>query len=219
MYKVVQVGGVVGLSAGLSAGLGLRSASVLAAEKEKPSEGISIEELSLYTTPPQSFHYVEPEIGQVEEGVATLRQLAEPYTTWGQQTANTVKQRVQGLYGGVKPRVDSAVQFGQDSYTYLKNPPPEFYPRAGIIGFAGLLGLFLARGSRLKKLIYPTGLMAVGASMYYPQEAVTIAKNSGDAVYDWALQAYVAVEKLIKDKPAVKSAKAEEKPSSGETTA
>ncbi|XP_072547764.1 apolipoprotein O, a isoform X2 [Salminus brasiliensis] len=208
MYKVVQVGGVVGLSAGLSAGLGLRSASVLAAEKEKPSEGISIEELSLYTTPPQSFHYVEPEIGQVEEGVATLRQLAEPYTTWGQ-----------GLYGGVKPRVDSAVQFGQDSYTYLKNPPPEFYPRAGIIGFAGLLGLFLARGSRLKKLIYPTGLMAVGASMYYPQEAVTIAKNSGDAVYDWALQAYVAVEKLIKDKPAVKSAKAEEKPSSGETTA
>lgn len=32
------------------------------------------------------------------------------------------------------------------------------------------------QGSRLKKLIYPTGLMAVSASMYYPREAVTVAK-------------------------------------------
>ncbi|XP_036436743.1 apolipoprotein O, a isoform X2 [Colossoma macropomum] len=203
MYKV---GGV----AGLSGALGLWSASVLAAESEKPSEGISIDELSLYTTPPQNLHYVEPEKGQVEEGVATLRKLAEPYTSWGQ-----------GVYGAVKPKVDSAVQFGQDSYTYLKNPPSEFYPRAGVIGFAGILGLFLARGSRLKKLVYPTGLMAVGASLYYPQQAATIAKSSGDALYDWALQAYVAAEKLTKGKPAPapKTEKAEEKPSSGETTA
>ncbi|XP_059403197.1 MICOS complex subunit MIC26-like [Carassius carassius] len=110
-----------------------------------------------------------------------------------------------GVYGTVKPKVDSTVQFRQNSHAYLKNPPPEFDPRAGVIGFAGILGLFLGRGSRLKKVIYPTGLMAVSASMYYPQEAVTIAKssrNTGDTVYDWALQAYVAVEKLIKGKPA-----------------
>ncbi|XP_067262152.1 apolipoprotein O, a isoform X2 [Chanodichthys erythropterus] len=185
MYKVGGVAGVTGT-------LGLISASVLAAD-DKPRTTLSVDELSLYTTPQQKIQYVEPEKGSVEEGVSTLRKLAEPYTTW-----------CQGVYGTVKPKVDSTVQFGQNSYAYLKNPPPEFYPRAGIIGFAGILGLFLGRGSRLKRLIYPTGLMAVGASMYYPQEAVTIAKKTGDSIYDLALQAYVTVEKLIKDKPASK---------------
>ncbi|XP_016401786.1 apolipoprotein O, a isoform X2 [Sinocyclocheilus rhinocerous] len=203
MYKV---GGV----AGVSGTLGLISASVLAAaddDDDKPGTALSVDELSLYTRPQQKIQRVQPERGQVEESVATLRKLAEPYAT-----------RCQGVYGTVKPKVDSTVQFGQNSYAYLKNPPPEFYPRAGVIGFAGILGLFFGRGSRLKKLIYPTGLMAVAASMYYPQEAVTVAKNTGDTVYDWALQAYVAVEKLIKGKPASKKDQAE-KSSSGETKA
>ncbi|XP_050964957.1 apolipoprotein O, a isoform X1 [Labeo rohita] len=218
MYKV---GGV----AGVSGTLGLISASVLAAatsaDDDKPTQhntSLSVDELSLYTTPQQKFQYVEPERGQVEESVATLRKLAEPYTTWCQQTASSAKQTAQGVYGTVKPKVESTVQFGQNSYAYLKNPPPEFYPRAGVIGVAGILGLFLGRGSRLKKLIYPTSLMAIAASMYYPQEAVTVAKNTGDTVYDWALQAYVAVEKLVKDKPASKKDQAE-KSSSGETKA
>ncbi|XP_051524146.1 MICOS complex subunit MIC26-like isoform X2 [Myxocyprinus asiaticus] len=207
MYKV---GGV----AGVSGALGLFSASVLAASGDEKASStlLSVDELSLYTTPQQKFQYVEPERGQVEEGVATVRRLAEPYATW-----------CQGVYGAVKPKVDSTVQFGQNSYAYLKNPPPEFYPRAGVIGFAGILGLFLGRGSRLKKLIYPTTLMAVGASMYYPKEAVTIAKKTGDGMYDWTLQAYVAIENLIKDKPASKKVQQKsdqaEKSSSGETKA
>ncbi|XP_048042830.1 LOW QUALITY PROTEIN: apolipoprotein O, a [Megalobrama amblycephala] len=207
MYKVGGVAGVTGT-------LGLISASVLAASAaadDKPKTTLSVDELSLYTTPQQKIQYVEPEKGSVEEGVSTLRKLAEPYTTW-----------CQGVYGTVKPKVDSTVQFGQNSYAYLKNPPPEFYPRAGIIGFAGILGLFLGRGSRLKRLIYPTGLMAVGASMYYPQEAVTVAKKTGDSIYDLALQAYVTVEKLIKDKPASKKSQQKdqaETSSSGETKA
>ncbi|XP_073696921.1 apolipoprotein O, a isoform X1 [Garra rufa] len=215
MYKV---GGV----AGVSGALGLISSSVLAAaasaDDDKPNTSLSVDELSLYSTPQQKFHYVEPERGQVEESVAALRKQAEPYTTWCQQTASSAQQTAQGIYGTVKPKVDSTVQFGQNSYTYLKNPPPEFYPRAGVIGVAGILGLFFGRGSRLKKLIYPTSLMAIAASMYYPQEAVTVAKNTGDTVYDWALQAYVAVEKLIKDKPASKKEQAEKR-SSGETKA
>ncbi|XP_043095494.1 apolipoprotein O, a isoform X2 [Puntigrus tetrazona] len=202
MYKV---GGL----AGVSGALGLISASVLAASADaddKPSTALSVDELSLYTTRPQSFQPEEPERGPVEESVARLRELTEPYTSW-----------CQGVYGTVKPKVDSTVEFGQNSYAYLKNPPPEFYPRAGVIGFAGILGLFLGRGSRLKKLIYPTALMAVSVSMYYPQEAVSVTKNTGDAVYDWALQAYVALEKLIKDRPASKKDQAES--SSGETKA
>ncbi|KAK7172526.1 hypothetical protein R3I93_002592 [Phoxinus phoxinus] len=201
MYKV---GGV----AGVSGTLGLISASVLAAADDKPSTTLSVDELSLYTTTARKIQHVEPETGPVEEGVSTLRKLAEPYVTW-----------CQGVYGTVKPTVDGTVQFGQNSYAYLKNPPPEFYPRAGIIGFAGILGLFLGRGSRLKRLVYPTGLMAVGASMYYPQEAVTIAKNTGDSVYDLALQAYVSVEKLIRNTPASKKKDQAEKSSSGETKA
>ncbi|XP_052412866.1 apolipoprotein O, a isoform X1 [Carassius gibelio] len=219
MYKV-------GVVAGVSGTLGLISASVLAAsasasvsaDDDKPGATLSVDELSLYTTAQQKYEHVESERGQVEESVARLRALAEPYSSWCQQTASSAKQTAQGVYGTVKPKVDSTVQFGQNSYAYLKNPPPEFYPRAGVIGFAGILGLFLGRGSRLKKLIYPTGLMAVSASMYYPREAVTVAKDTGDAVYDWALQAYVTVEKLIKNKPASKKDQAE-KSSSGETKA
>ncbi|XDV21666.1 hypothetical protein PO909_026728 [Leuciscus waleckii] len=204
MYKV---GGV----AGVSGTLGLISTSVLAAADDKPSTTLSVDELSLYTTTAQKIQHVEPETGPVEEAVSTLRKLAEPYVTW-----------CQGVYGTVKPKVDGTVQFGQNSYAYLKNPPPEFYPRAGIIGFAGILGLFLGRGSRLKRLVYPTGLMAVGASMYYPQEAVTIAKNTGDSIYELALQAYVSVEKLIRDTPASKKPQQKDqadKSSSGETKA
>lgn len=191
-----------------------------ASADDKPKTTLSVEELSLYSVPQQNIQPVESERGQLEERVAELRLMTEPYLTWCQQTTRSAKLTVQGAYGTVKPKVDSTVQFGQNSYAYLKNPPPEFYPRAGIIGFAGILGLFLGRGSRLKRLIYPTGLMAVGASMYYPQEAVTIAKSTGDSVYDWALQAYVTVEKLFKDKPASKKDKQKdkvEKSSSGET--
>ncbi|XDV21664.1 hypothetical protein PO909_026728 [Leuciscus waleckii] len=215
MYKV---GGV----AGVSGTLGLISTSVLAAADDKPSTTLSVDELSLYTTTAQKIQHVEPETGPVEEAVSTLRKLAEPYVTWCQQTASSAKHTVQGVYGTVKPKVDGTVQFGQNSYAYLKNPPPEFYPRAGIIGFAGILGLFLGRGSRLKRLVYPTGLMAVGASMYYPQEAVTIAKNTGDSIYELALQAYVSVEKLIRDTPASKKPQQKDqadKSSSGETKA
>lgn len=143
------------------------------------------------------------------------------------------------MYDVVKPKADRTLQFGQgnthrhthmseqcclwdliwyvvfvDSYVYLSNPPSEFYPRAGVIGFAGLIGLFLARGkstlvwwkmvarflscmqivsslflffalcvclrvapgSRIKRLVYPTSLVVICASMYYPQQAATIVK-------------------------------------------
>ncbi|XP_062844785.1 apolipoprotein O, a isoform X2 [Trichomycterus rosablanca] len=199
-------------AAGFSAALGGMMAAASAADPEKkPREEMNVDELSLYTVPQQKFHHVEPERGTMEENITTLRKMAEPYITW-----------CQGAYEVVKPKVERAVQFGQDSYVYLSNPPPEFYPRAGVIGFAGLLGLFLARGSRLKRLVYPTTLMTIGASMYYPQQAATIAKGTGDAVYELALQAYVAAENLAKGKSAPKpptEKKVEEKAASGEPKA
>lgn len=189
MYKVA------GLTAGPGA-LGLMSGTVFAASEEKNDTTMKIDELSLYTTPQQKFRYVEPEAGQLEQSVALLRKTAEPYTTW-----------CEGVYRGVKPKVESSIQFGKDCYGCLKDPPPEFYPRVGVIGFVGILGLFLARGSRIKKLIYPTGLMTLATSMYYPQQAASVAKVTGDRVYESALQGYVAMEALWKGKATTKQGK------------
>ncbi|XP_062393135.1 apolipoprotein O, a isoform X3 [Sardina pilchardus] len=159
-------------------------------DEKSPSKELSLDELSLYTSPQPRLRYIEPATGQLEQGLTVVRQATQPYITWGQ-----------GVYGKVKPIADDAVQMGKDGYVYLQNPPPEFYPRAGVIGFAGILGLFLARGSRWKKLVYPTGLMAIGASVYYPQKASEMAKATGDGIYDYALQAYVAMEQLVKPPP------------------
>lgn len=59
------------------------------------------------------------------------------------------------------------VQWGVDNYNYLQNAPPGFYPRLGVIGFAGFVGLLFARGSKIKNLVYPPFFMGLGASVYY----------------------------------------------------
>ncbi|NXE92137.1 MIC26 protein, partial [Menura novaehollandiae] len=89
--------------------------------------------------------------------------------------------------------------FFSEGYEFLQKPPAGFYPRLGVIGFAGIIGLFLARGSKIKKLLYPAALMGIGTSMYYPQQAVAIGKVAGTQLYDWSLQGYIAVESLWKD--------------------
>lgn len=155
-------------------------------EKEPAAAPLTLDELSLYTAPQETLRYAEPAAGQLEESVADLRKLAEPYTAWCQVTYEKIKPKVQGL-----------VQFGNDAYVYLKNPPKDFYPRAGVIGFTGVLGLLLARGSRVKKLVYPTGLMTLSASLYYPEQAAAIAKSTGDSVYDLAVRSYAVAEKTL----------------------
>ncbi|KAK5889459.1 hypothetical protein CesoFtcFv8_015461 [Champsocephalus esox] len=146
------------------------------------------DELSLYTAPPplQKLLNVQPEAGQLEQSVATLREFTEPYTGWCKDT-----------YSTIQPKVQSVVQCGSDTYAYLKDPPKDFYPRAGVVGFTGVLGLFLARGSRIKRFMLPAGLMTVSASMYYPEKAATIVKSAGDSVYDRAVQSYAALEKKV----------------------
>nr|XP_020480372.1 MICOS complex subunit MIC26-like [Monopterus albus] len=164
--------------------------TVLAANGDGEKEAaasLNRDELSLYSAPQQKFRYEDSEAGQLEQRVATLRKSAEPYTDW-----------FQGTFDKIKPQVESVVKFGNDTYAYLRNPPKDFYPRAGVIAFTGVLGLFLARGSRIKKLIYPTGLVTMSASLYYPEQAAAIAKSAGDSVYDYAVQSYAAVENILK---------------------
>uniref|UniRef100_A0A8C6WWU0 MICOS complex subunit n=1 Tax=Neogobius melanostomus TaxID=47308 RepID=A0A8C6WWU0_9GOBI len=144
------------------------------------------EELSLYTVPEQNYNFIQHEPGQIEETVAAARSFVQPYFSW-----------CRGTYNQIKPKVQRGVQLGADTYAFLRDPPKDFYPRAGVIGFTGILGLFLARGSRAKRLLYPAGLVAVSASLYYPERAAGIAKSTGDRVYAGAVQGYAALEKLI----------------------
>ncbi|NXX11608.1 MIC26 protein, partial [Podargus strigoides] len=148
--------------------------------------------LSLYSSPACETKYVENPQTQLEEGVSRLRHVMEPYTAWYLDTELTDSSKVQ---------ISSSLcsDFFSEGCEFLQNPPAGFYPRLGVIGFAGIVGLFLARGSKIKKLVYPAGLMGIGASMYYPQQAVAIAKAAGTHVYDWSLQGYIAVESLWKD--------------------
>ncbi|XP_077843700.1 MICOS complex subunit MIC26 isoform X2 [Macaca mulatta] len=123
--------------------------------------------LSLYSVPEGQSKYVEEARSQLEESISQLRHYCEPYTTWCQET-----------YSQTKPKMQNLVQWGLDSYDYLQNAPPGFFPRLGVIGFAGLIGLLLARGSKIKKLVYPPGFMGLAASLYYPQQAIVFAQVS-----------------------------------------
>ncbi|NWI76915.1 MIC26 protein, partial [Dryoscopus gambensis] len=147
--------------------------------------------LSLYSSPARETKYVENPKTELEEGVSRLRHVMEPYTAWCQLE----------LTDSSKVKVDSSLCSGffSEGYEFLQKPPAGFYPRLGVISFAGIIGLFLARGSKIKKLVYPAALMGISTSMYYPQQAVAIAKVAGTQLYDWSLQGYIAVESLWKD--------------------
>ncbi|XP_051464933.1 MICOS complex subunit MIC26 isoform X2 [Apus apus] len=185
MLKVIRLGAT-------PVSLSLLSVQVYASSEKETSKKdlLKVEELSLYSSPAQETKYVESPKTELEEGVSHLRHVMEPYTAW-----------CQDLYAKAMPKLEKAVEHGREGYEFLQNPPAGFYPRLGVIGFAGIVGLFLARGSKIKKLVYPAGLMGIGASMYYPQQVVAIAQVAGTHLYDWSLQGYIAVESLWKDNP------------------
>ncbi|ROK23328.1 MICOS complex subunit MIC26 [Anabarilius grahami] len=148
--------------------LGLMSATVFAASEAKENNTtLMTDELSLYSTPESQLRYEEPEVGHVQQGVASLRKTVEPYISW-----------CQSYYKTVEPGVNTTQNIVKDIYAFLNDPPSEFYPSVGVIGFSGILGLYIAKGSTVKRLIFPTGLMALSASMFYPQHAVSVARAS-----------------------------------------
>ncbi|XP_042314686.1 MICOS complex subunit MIC26 [Sceloporus undulatus] len=173
-----------------------------ASEKEASKKNVlKVDELSLYTSPAAKSKYVEDPRTQLEEGIGHVRHSLEPYTGW-----------FQDFSGKAKPKVEMAAEYGREGYDLLKNPPPGFYPRLGVIGFAGVIGLFLARGSKVKRFVYPVSFIGICASLYYPQQAIAIGKVTGSQLYNWSLQAYINIESLWKDTPKKKkSAKTSDK--------
>ncbi|XP_061483311.1 MICOS complex subunit MIC26 [Rhineura floridana] len=195
MFKVKQLVAV-------PASLSFLAVQVYAAENETSRKNLlKVDELSLYTNPAPKSKYVEDTNTQLEEGIRYVRHSLEPYTAWFQDFSDKAM-----------PKAEKATKYGREGYELLKNPPPGFYPRLGVIGFAGIVGLFLARGSKIKRLVYPVSFMGIGASLYYPQQVITLAKMTGSQLYDWSLQAYINLESLWKDTPKKKkSAKASDK--------
>ncbi|XP_042561685.1 apolipoprotein O, b isoform X2 [Clupea harengus] len=169
-----------------------------ASEAKQNNDTLIIDELSLYTTPPSRLRYEEPAAGHVEQGVATLRKAAEPYTLQCQQTGATTMEKVQEVYKTVEPTLNSSVQLAKDSYDLLNNPPPKLYPSLGAVGFSGILGLYLAKGYRVRRLVFPTALMALSASVFYPQHAASLAMKTKDQVYTMGSQGRVHAEDLWK---------------------
>ncbi|XP_077744002.1 MICOS complex subunit MIC26 isoform X2 [Canis aureus] len=173
---------------------------------------VKVNELSLYSVPEGQSKYVEEPRTQLEESISHLRHYCEPYTRLRdhdlsrRQMPNRLSHPgalivdfLKEMYLQTKPKMQSLVQWGLDSYEYLQNAPPGFFPRLGVIGFAGIVGLLLARGSKIKKLVYPPGFMGLAASLYYPQQAIVFVQVSGEKLYDWGLRGYIVVEDLWKE--------------------
>ncbi|XP_048031450.1 apolipoprotein O, b [Megalobrama amblycephala] len=181
--------------------LGLMSATVFAASEAKENNTtLMTDELSLYNMPESQLRYEEPEVGHVQQGVASVRKTVEPYISWCQEKTQFTVEKVQSYYKTVEPGVNTTQNIVKDIYAFLNDPPSEFYPSVGVIGFSGILGLYFAKGSIVKRLIFPTGLMALSASMFYPQHAVSVARTTKDYIFSLSSEGRVVLEELLRGK-------------------
>ncbi|XP_067404474.1 MICOS complex subunit MIC27 isoform X1 [Emydura macquarii macquarii] len=173
--------------AAIPAGLAFASINVYAAtQEESKAQSLKPNQLPIYSVPPLKSRYVEDDPGHLQVGFSTLRKTTSHYVGWCKDACVFVKNGI----------MDS-IQFGKDAYVYLKNPPPEFLPKVGVITISGLAGLVLARkGSRFKKIAYPLGLATLAVSVCYPAQSVVIVKITGKKVYAASHQTYEAIRSL-----------------------
>ncbi|XP_063062312.1 apolipoprotein O, b [Engraulis encrasicolus] len=199
MHRKLTAGKLVAVPFAASSVAGMLAGTVLAASKDKSSnDTLIIDELSLYTAPQPQLRYEEPAAGHVEQGVTTLRKAAEPYTSWCQEASATSLEKVQEAYQTVEPTVNESVQLVKDGYEMLNNPPPTLYPSLGAVGFSGILGLYLAKGYRFRRLVFPTVLMTLSASVFYPQHAAALAMTTKEQLVTWGTQGRAEAEDLWK---------------------
>ncbi|XP_051748691.1 MICOS complex subunit MIC27 [Ctenopharyngodon idella] len=167
--------------------VGLGSLRIYSMNEKKNEELISPRELSIYSPDAPAVQFVEEQPGVVQTGLGTVRVGLQSYV-----------RAVQSAFTSVKVGVISVYQAGQDTYHFLRDPPPGFLPRVGVIGVSGLGGLILARkGSRLKRIVVPLGLATAGTAVCYPTQTVAVLKITGKKVYTVSS----SVASMLKSKP------------------
>ncbi|XP_036596060.1 MICOS complex subunit MIC27 isoform X1 [Trichosurus vulpecula] len=156
------------------------------AEEEAPQKPLKPTQLPIYNVPSLHSKYIEEQPGRLQTGIASVRTTACHYVGW-----------CKGVYVWMKNGIMDTVQFGKDAYVYLKNPPQDFFPKIGVITASGLVGLISAKkGSKFKKIAYPLGLTALGASVCYPAQAIVITKVTGKKAYATSQQIYEVLGSL-----------------------
>ncbi|KAM6197934.1 MICOS complex subunit MIC27 [Sarcoramphus papa] len=173
--------------AAVSSGLPFACITVYAAtEKESKGQLVKPSQLPIYCPPPLKSKYIEEQPGHLQKQFSSVRQTTGRYIGW-----------CKDAFVFVKNGIMDSIQFGKDAYVYLKNPPPEFLPKVGVITISGLAGIVLARkDSRFKKIAYPLGLTTLGISVCYPAQSVVIAKVTGKKFFSASHQTYEAVRSL-----------------------
>ncbi|NXL91775.1 MIC27 protein, partial [Alectura lathami] len=172
-----------------------------ATEKESKSQLVKPNQLPIYCSPPLTSKYIEEQPGRLQKQFSSVRQTTVRYIGW-----------CKDAFFFVRNGIMDSIQFGKDAYVYLKNPPPEFLPKVGIITVAGLAGVVLARkDSRFKKIAYPLGLTAVGISVCFPAQSVVMAKVTGKKVFSASCRTYEAVRSLWAKKEDVSKLQQESK--------
>ncbi|XP_067263929.1 MICOS complex subunit MIC27 [Chanodichthys erythropterus] len=167
--------------------VGLGSVRIYSMNEKKNDELISPRELSIYSPDAPAVQFVEEQPGVLQTGLGVVRVGLQSYV-----------RSLQSAYTSVKFGVISVYQAGQDTYHFLRDPPPGFLPRVGVIGVSGLGGLILARkGSRLKRIVVPLGLATAGTAVCYPTQTVAVLKITGKKVYTVSS----SVASILKSKP------------------
>ncbi|XP_056116076.1 MICOS complex subunit MIC27 [Rhinichthys klamathensis goyatoka] len=170
-----------------AAAVGLGSLRIYSMNEKNNEELISPRELSIYSPDVPAVPLVEEPPGVVQTGLGAVRTGLQPYVRAAQSALTSVKVGVISVY-----------QAGQDTYHFLRDPPPGFLPRVGVIGVSGLGGLVLARkGSRLKRIVVPLGLATAGTAVCYPTQTVAVLKITGKKVYTVSS----SVASMLKSKP------------------
>ncbi|XP_076869555.1 apolipoprotein O, b isoform X1 [Brachyhypopomus gauderio] len=108
--------------------------------------------------------------------------------------------KTEEIFKTIEPGINTSMRTARETYEFLTSPPPEFYPGVGVVGFSGILGLYLAKGCRVKVLFFPAGLMALSSSLLYPQHASSLAKVVKDQLFTWSSQGHMVWKELWRAK-------------------
>ncbi|KAM9538839.1 uncharacterized protein ACWYII_037644 isoform 2-T2 [Salvelinus alpinus] len=171
--------------AAISAAMGMASFQVYAMSEDKTETvRLSPRELSIYAPDPPATHYMDEQPGDLQSGLGVVRVGLLPYVR------------------AVKVGAVTVYTAGHDTYEFLRDPPPGFFPRVSVITVSGLAGLILARkGPHLMMLGVPLGMATVGMAVCYPTQTVAVVKMTGQKMYAANQYTTSYVASTFKSKP------------------